>query len=315
MEPFIRTSKIKYIRLAAVIAIIGNAILAAMKIVVGTISNSGALIGAGIDSSTDIFISIITLFIVKIISKPADAKHPWGHGRAETIATAILSFIIFFAGAQLIIASVSNLASGEQLLMPSAIAIVVSCISIAGKILLALCQHFLGKRADSAMVKANAKNMASDVLISTGVLIGLVISNITGSAYADSIIALLIGAWIIKTAIGIFLEANLELMDGNNDTKPYHVIVAAVNAVEGASNPHRARMRRIAGFWDIDLDIEVSPELTVAEAHAIASQIETEIKQRLENVFDIMVHIEPFGDTTDEAFGLSENEMSNTPPS
>ena len=310
MDTRVDNTKIKYIRLAAIIAIAGNAALAAVNIAAGILSGSSALIGAGIDSSTDIFISIITLFIVKVISKPADAKHPWGHGRAETIGAAILSFIIFFAGAQLIISSVSNLISGERQFIPSTIAIIVSCVSIAGKILLALCQHTLGKRADSAIVKANAKNMASDVLISLGVLVGLIISSITGAAYADSIIALLIGVWILKTATEIFLEANLELMDGNNDTKPYHVIVDAVKAVDGASNPHRARMRRIAGFWDIDLDIEVNPELTVSQAHIIASQIEKEIKRRLENVFDIMIHIEPFGDKTDEAFGLSENEMN-----
>jgi cation diffusion facilitator family transporter len=160
------------------------------------------------------------------------------------------------------------------------------------------------------MIKANGKNMTSDVLVSLGVLIGLVISTVTGSAYADTIIAALIGLWIIKTAVGVFLEANLELMDGNPNTEPYHVILDAVNAVEGASNPHRARMRRIAGFWDIDFDIDVAPESTVIEAHNIASQVEAEIKNRLESVYDIMIHIEPSGgDDNDEIFGLSENMM------
>ena len=300
--------KVKYIRLAAVIAIAGNAILATLKIIAGTVSGSGALIGAGIDSSTDILISIITLVIVKIMSKPADAQHPWGHGRAETISTAVLSFIIFFAGAQLIFSSVANFS--EPYFVYSTFAIIVSVISIFGKIALALCQHFLGKRADSAMVKANAKNMASDVLISIGVLAGLVISSVTGFAQADSIIAIVIGLWIIKTAIGIFLEANLELMDGSDSLEKYRFVVDAVNAVEGASKPHRLRMRRIAGFWDIDLDIEVNPDLTVAEAHGIALQVEREIKLRLENVFDIVIHIEPSGDSTDEAYGLSEDELN-----
>jgi cation diffusion facilitator family transporter len=204
-----------------------------------------------------------------------------------------------------------NLISNEQNVIPSLIAIIVSVVSIIGKILLAWCQHVLGKRADSAMLRANAKNMASDVLISFGVLVGLIISAMTGTAYADTIIALLIGSWIIKTAIGIFLESNLELMDGSNGIEPYRIIFEAVEAVEGASNPHRARMRRIAGFWDIDLDIDVKPEYTVVEAHRIASQVEKEIKLRLDNVFDIMIHIEPYGDNAVEAYGLSEDEMNN----
>ena len=305
----INNDKAKYIRIAAITAIAGNAVLAALKIIIGIISKSGALIGDGIDSSTDVLVSIITLVIVRIISRPADKEHPWGHGRAETISTVLLAFIIFFAGAQLIISSISNLISGEQRFAPSPAAVIAALISIAVKILLAWGQYILGKRANSIIIKANAKNMASDVLISLGVLVGLVISYFTGSAYADTIIALLIGAWIIKTAVGIFLEANLELMDGNNDMEPYRIIVRSVNSVEGASNPHRARIRRVAGFWDIDFDIDVAPDCSVLEAHNIASRVENEIKQNLENVYDIMIHIEPRGDDVAEAFGLSESEM------
>ena len=175
--------------------------------------------------------------------------------------------------------------------------------------MLAINQYILGKRANSAMLKANAKNMAADVLISFGVLVGFAIAYLTDSGHADSVMAILIGVWIIKTAIGIFLETNLELMDGNSDIKQYQIIVEAVSAVEGASNPHRARMRRIAGFWDIDLDINVNPQISVIEAHEIASKVEQEIKKRLDEVFDIMIHIEPCGDDAVEAFGLSESDM------
>ena len=303
------TDKHKYIRIAAITAITGNAFLAALKIIIGIFSDSTALIGDGIDSLTDVIISILALVIVKIISKPADKEHPWGHGRAETISTVFLSFVIFFAGAQLIISSISNLVSGNQHFVPSMMAVIATLISIVGKVLLAWSQHILGARANSIIIKANAKNMASDVLISFGVLAGLVISSFTGSAYADTVIALFIGVWIIKTAIEIFLEANLELMDGNNDMAPYRVIASAVNSVEGANNPHRARIRRIAGLWDIDFDIDVDPKCTVLEAHGIASQVEKEIKQNLENVYDIMIHIEPRGYDAAEVFGLSEREM------
>jgi len=304
-------AKTKYMRIAAIIAIIGNSVLAALKIVVGFMSQSGALIGDGVDSSTDVLISMITLVIVRFISKPADKIHPWGHKRAETIATAFLSFVIFFAGAQLIVNSISNLITGNHNATPSVIAIAVAVISIVGKLLLAYSQYSLGKRADSAIIKANAKNMASDVLISVGVLIGFVITAITGTAHADSIIALLIGGWIIKTALGIFADVNLELMDGNNNPESYKVIIDAVNSVEGASNPHHARMRCISGFWDISFDINVNPECTVQESHQIASLVENEIKKRLENIYDIIIHIEPRGDETSEGFGLTEDEINN----
>ena len=302
-------SKAGYIRIAAIIALLGNAILAIAKITVGFVSNSAALIGDGIDSSTDVLISIITLAVVRVISKPADAKHPWGYGRAETIATAFLSFVILFAGIHLIINSISNLITGEHNVVPSTMAFAVTLASVIGKFLLAWSQYVLGKRADSSMIKANAKNMASDVLISFGVLAGLTVSVVTDSAYADSIIAILIGLWIMKTAIGIFLEVNLELMDGTNNKEPYHIIIEAVNGVDGAFNPHRARVRQVAGFWDISFDIDVDPKSTVEDAHQIAGEVENCIKQHLENVYDIMIHIEPKGDEESEVFGLSENEI------
>jgi len=305
----IRKDKLKYIRMAAVISLTGNVLLAVLKIIVGTLSSSTALIGDGIDSASDVVISLVTFFVAKTISKPADTGHPWGHGRAEIVATVFLSFIIFFAGAQLIIASISNLINGNQQMAPSIIGILAALVSIIGKCLLAWSQFKLGNRAGSSMLKANGKNLASDMLISFSVLIGLVISILTRSMFADTIFAVLIGAWIIKTAIGIFLEANLELMDGNKDTEPYRVITEAVDAVEGAYHPHRARMRRVAGFWDIDFDIYVDPKATVYKAHQIASQVEKEIKLRLENVYDIMIHVEPLGDDALETFGLSEDQM------
>ena len=304
--------KIRTISIAAITALSGNFILALLKIITGVYSGSSALLADGIDSSADVLISVIALVIVGIITKPADKQHPWGHGRAETVATALLSFTLFFTGAQLIINSVSGFAFDRQSTVPSSIAIIVTIVSIAGKIILAWSQYIFGKRADSSMIKANAKNMAGDVFISLGVLAGLAISNFMGSALADTIIAMLIGVWIIKTSIGIFLETNLELMDGNSGLEPYRVIIDAVNSVDGASNPHRARMRSIAGFWDIDLDIDVDPKCTVMEAHRIASQVEKEIKLRLENVFDIMIHIEPCGNDEIETYGLSEDDMCDT---
>ena len=302
-------NKVNTIRLASIIALSGNAVLALLKIVTGVISSSSALVADGFDSSADVLISVIALVVVRIISKPADAEHPWGHGRAETVATALLSFILFFIGGQLIASALPSLISGELKAVPSPIAVVVTLISITGKIALAISQQALGKRADSAMVKANAKNMASDVLVSISVLVGLIISTLTGKATADAIITMLIGAWIIKTAIGIFLESNRELMDGNNDMESYKIIVDVVNASNGAANPHRVRMRRIAEFWDIDLDIDVDPSCTVKEAHIIATEIEQEIKRQLGSVYDIVIHVEPRGDNSAEAFGLTEKHI------
>ena len=302
--------KVNLVRSAALISIIGNLILAVLKIVVGISSRSKALVADGIDSSSDVFISIVSLLIVNVIAKPADEEHPWGHRRAETITTAFLSFVLFFTGAQLIINTFTGLFAPNGTAVATTAAFVVAIASMVGKSLIALSQHLLGKRANSQMIVANSKNMVGDILISSCVVVGLGISRFTDSHIADSVIAILIGLWIIKTAIGIFLEVNVELMDGNTGLEPYRVIIEAVNAVEGACSPHRARMRRVAGFWDIDFDIHVDPRCSIKEAHDIACEVEVEVKKRMENVLDVMIHIEPEGDIGDsESFGLTEEAM------
>jgi cation diffusion facilitator family transporter len=194
--------------------------------------------------------------------------------------------------------------------IPDAGALAAALISIAGKGLLAWSQYLLGKKANSPMLKANAKNMTSDVLLSAGVLIGLALSLLFNLESADSIMAILVGLWVIKSAVGIIMEVNMELMDGAPGTESYQAVFEAVRSIPEAGNPHRARMRRIAGLWDIDLDIEVKPNITVMEAHWIAHRVESAIKERMEGVYDIMVHIEPSGNLEDEGYGLSETPVS-----
>jgi cation diffusion facilitator family transporter len=304
-------NKARLIRAASLTALFGNILLAAVKIGTGIYAGSLAVIGDGIDSSVDVLIAVMTLLVARIISRPADAGHPWGHGRAETVATALLSFILFFAGAQLILNSGREIIFGAEREVPSKYALVVTLVSIAGKLLLAWSQYMFGKKANSLMLAANAKNMSADVLLSAGVLAGLGLSIFFNIAVIDSWAALLVGVWVIKSALGIFFEANTELMDGGSDKAFYQAVFDAVNSVEEAGHPHRVRMRRIAGMWDIDIDIEVPPNIRLIEAHKIARKVEAAIKKRIENVYDIMIHVEPAGNIENEGYGLSEEILKN----
>jgi len=303
------------IRTASLTALAGNTILAALKIRLGLYAGSLAVTGDGIDSSVDVLIAIMTLIVGRVISRPADKEHPWGHGRAETVATAILSCILFFAGAQLILNSAGRLftlkGGGVSAEAPEFPALIAALISIIGKSLLSWSQYYFGKKAGSAMLRANGKNMTGDVILSAGVLAGTGLSIWFNMGIIDSAAAILVGLWVMKSAVSIFIEVNTELMDGS-DTELYREVFAAVYTVEGAGNPHRTRMRRIAGLWDIDIDIEVAPELPVREAHRIASRVEQAIKERVEDVYDIMVHVEPAGESgrhDGESYGVSEGEL------
>lgn len=299
--------KAHIIKIASLVALAGNTLLAIMKIATGIYAGSLAVIGDGIDSSVDVLIAVMSLIVARIISRPADEGHPWGHGRAETVATALLSCILFFAGAQLVLSSGRDIIWGAEREAPSLPALVVTIVSIVGKLILAWLQHVFGKKADSPMLRANAKNMTADVLLSTGVLAGLGFSIFFNIGVIDSWAAVLVGLWVIKTALGIFTEVNTELMDGGSDKAFYRMVFDAVKSVDEAGNPHRVRMRRIAGLWDIDIDIEVSPEKTVIEAHRIARKVEKNIKKRIVNVYDIVVHVEPTGNQEKEGYGLSED--------
>ena len=304
------TDKARIIRVASLTALFGNALLAVMKLGIGIFAGSHAVIGDGIDSLVDVLIAIMSLAVARIIALPADQDHPWGHGRAETVATALLSFMLFFAGAQLIFNSAKDIIIGAQREVPSLPALIVTIISIIGKLLLAWSQYLFGKKANSLMLTANAKNMTADVLLSVGVLAGLGLSMIFNIGIIDSWAAVLVGVWVIKSAIGIFIEANLELMDGGSDKALYQAVFEAVKSVEGAGHPHRVRMRRIAGLWDIDIVIEVPPNKTVIEAHWIAYKVESAIKARVEHIYDIMIHIEPEGNVENESYGLSEDTFN-----
>lgn len=295
---------------ASWISVVGNAFLAFIKITLGMISGSIAVVADGIDSATDIATSFITLFTARLLSKPPNVRFPYGYEKADTVATKALSFIIFFAGAQLLISTVTRIITGQVSEMPTKLAFYVTIISVIGKLSMSIYLKYIGKNTNSSMLFANSRNMQNDVLISTGVLIGLFFTFIFELPIIDSLTALLVSFWIIKVAVQIFFQANTELMDGMKDPVLYCELFKAVKEVQGAHNPHRVRLRKIGSQIMISMDVEVDPFITVHEAHNIAIKIEESIKMNVPNVYDIVVHIEPKGNEEDnEKFGLTENDV------
>lgn len=304
-------SKDKILIKTSWVSTIGNSILALGKITIGLISGSLAVIGDGIDSATDVVISIVMILTAKIMNRPPDQKYAYGYEKAETIATKVLSLVIFYAGIQMLVSSIKSIFSSEVKEMPGIIAIYVTIFSIIGKLLLSWYQYRQGKKINSSLLIANAKNMQNDVLISAGVLLGLFFTFILKLPILDSIAGLLISIFILKTAIGIFMDSNIELMDGVKDTSVYNKIFEAVEEVEGACNPHRVRTRLIGNMYLIDLDVEADGDISLCEAHEIAQAVEENIKRYVENVYDIVVHVEP-KDThhTEEKFGIDKKMIT-----
>lgn len=313
-ESLTQDKRTQLVRTASFIALGGNLALCVLKLAAGFITGSLAVLGDGLDTATDVAIAVMVVLVSFIINKPSDTRYPWGRQRAETIASMMLAFIIMLAGIQLFIAAINRLLQvyrGTVLPMPQRIAMIVTGASIAGKLLLAFNQYLFGKKAQSLMILTNARNMVNDIVISSSVLIGFILSLVFHAPYFDPLIALLVSCWIMKSAVTLFIEINVELMDGNTNEQAYEQLFAAVATIPQVKNPHRARIRKMANLWDIDLDIEVEGTMSVNEAHTIAEKTSLAIRNTLGNVYDIVIHIEPYNsDRNGESYGLSLADVS-----
>lgn len=290
------------------ISAIGNLILSLSKITVGIISGSLAVIGDGIDSASDVIISVVMILTAHIVNRPPSRKYAYGYQKAEGIATKILSLVILYAGIHMFASSISVLFSDETRELPNQLAIYVTIFSIIGKLGLSWYQYKKGKQIKSQLLIANAVNMRNDIFISLSVLLGLVFTYVCNMPILDVITGLLISLFIIKSAIDIFIESNVSLMDGIHNEDIYKDIFKAVESVPGASNPHRVRSRQIGNMYMIALDIEVDGNITLIQAHQIANKVEDSIRENIENVYDIVVHVEPNGkDHPCEKFGVDKN--------
>jgi len=295
---------------ASWVGVIGNALLSLLKIVIGIISGSLAVIADGIDSASDIVTSLITLFTARIMMRPPNIRYPYGYMKADTIATKALAFVILFAGAQLAISTIRNFLVGYERDLPGMLAIYVTIVSIIGKFLLARHQLSKGKQTNSEMLKANARNMQNDVVISVSVLVGLVFTFLLEMPILDSVTALFVSIWILKVGFQIFMQTNRDLMDANTDPGLYKKVFGAVDQVEGAANPHRVRIRKIGNYYMVALDLEVDGDISSRKAHEICVKVEDIIRRDINNVFDIMIHIEPAGFEHDEKlYGVSPHNL------
>jgi cation diffusion facilitator family transporter len=303
-----RTHKIK---IASWVAIGGNGVLALFKIGAGFYAGSLSVVADGVDSSGDVLISFMTLFIAYLLTKPPSLRFPYGYGKAEPNATIALSFVIFFAGAQMAISSIRRLVEGSSAETPGKLAIIAIVVSIIGKLFLAWYQRFVGKSTKSSMLIANAKNMQGDVAISASVLVGLIFTDIFKWPVLDTVVALFVSIWVIWVAVRIFIETNLELMDGNIERKIYKKVFEIVESVPEVKNPHRMRIRKAGHQLMINIDIELDGEMSLSHAHEISHIVEKQIRKGIEqDVLDVIIHVEPFGDIIhEEKLGITKDVL------
>ena len=269
-----------------------------------------AILADGIDTSTDIFTSFVILLSSRISGKPPDETHPYGHERAETIASKIISFVMFYAGASLLVESVKRLVKQEFSLELTLTAFIVVGISVAGKTFLFLYKLSLGKRLNSPATISDALNMRNDIMISATVLAGMVAMKTFGWWWLDSLLAIFVSIMILRTSFSVFYEAAYELMDGMKRTEldMYDDIFAVLERFPNVHNPHRVRIRKVGTRHFIEMDIEVDGKMSVKDAHELTVKIRKEMLKRRDDIEDVTIHVEPLGNVEEEGFGLKKGE-------
>ncbi|MFC0473632.1 cation diffusion facilitator family transporter [Halalkalibacter kiskunsagensis] len=285
------------VRFAAWVGIVGNIILAILKAVIGIMANSRALIADAVHSASDVVGSVVVLIGVRAAKLPPDRDHPYGHGKAESVAAIIVAVLLFIVGFEIALGAFQSFF--EPVEVPKIIAIYAVIFSIVVKELMFRYKYQLGKKYKSEALMTDAWHHRSDVFSSFAALIGIGAAilgghlNISWLVYGDSIasafVAILIGkmAWSLgKQSIHNALDHVLHEEDTVEMKK------AAAN-VQGVLNIDAFLAREHGHYVIIDIKVAVEPSITVEEGHTIGKRVKERLLEE-KNVHDVLVHINPY---------------------
>lgn len=275
-----------------------NAALMVLKIAVGWLGHSDALVADGVHSLSDFATDVVVLIFVGIAYKGADSRHPYGHGKFETFASLLIAVALLAVAAGIIASGIGNISaslSGSALPRPDVWTIVVAALSIASKEWLYRYTVREGRRIDSAALIANGWHHRSDAISSIATLVGVSASYFLGDHWRilDPIASILIGIFIIVSAVQIATPSVNELLERSLPDEVVKKIAAIISAVPGVISYHKLRTRRNGRSYIIDVDIQVDPDITVTAGHCIAGAVTRTLREQLgENVIT-SIHVEP----------------------
>ena len=273
----------------AIISIIAYLCLSSLKLFIGSIANSEALRADGLNNVTDIIASIAILIGLRFSQKPADHDHPYGHWKAETVASLVASFIMAAVGIQVLSTAISSIFIGKQE-SPDLISAWTGIFSAVIMYFVYRYNRNLGRKINSQAVMAAAKDNLSDAWVSIGAAIGIIGSQFH-LPWLDSVTAVIVGLLICKTAWDIFRDATHQLTDGFDEEMVESYKVTALT-VAGVNCVKDVRARSYGNNYVVDMVILVSPHLDIQEAHDISTEVEHILKSE-HGVFDVHVHVEP----------------------
>ena len=269
-------------------------ILAVIKIVLGFIGQSGALIADGIHSFSDLITDWVTWYAAKLSGDAPDDDHPYGHERFETVATLGLSIFLAIVGTIIIFDGFGRFSNPNELKHESWL-IAAATLSILSKEGLYWYTVKVAKNVKSDLLKANAWHHRTDAFSSIVVVIGI-IGAANGYFFFDSVAAILVGVLIIYIGWQLGFEATKELVDTSINQEDIKALHLALSEIKGVKSVHTLRTRKVGHKKSADVHVQVNPFLSVSEGHIISVSVERVAKECIEELDDVTVHIDPEND-------------------
>ena len=272
-----------------------NLVLALAQLVGGWLSQSQALVADGAHTLSDLASDVLVLFAARKANAAADARHPYGHGRIETLATVGVGMVLMAVALGIVLDAGRRLMSPQDLLTPTPLALLLAAAAIVSKETL---YHYTMRHARqlrSSLLKANAWHHRSDVVSSIVVLIG-VGATLAGWSFMDAAAAVLVALLIGRMGAQMIWDSAHELIDTGVEPGEQERMLQAARAIDGVRGAHELRTRRMGGTLLADVHVIVAPRISVSEGHRISESVCSALRGVHEDLNDILVHIDPEDD-------------------
>ncbi len=267
--------------------------LAVVKIVTGLFAGSTSVVADGLESAGDVLASGFVFLGLTLAAKPADSDHPYGHGRAETLTGLLVGLMLAAAGIAISFHAIRMV--GEPSLPPAAYAVWPLMGSIAVKAVLSGVKYRIGKTIGSAALAADAWNDAVDIVSGLAALaaVSLTLYDPQRFLAADHYGGFVVGVIVIFTGLRVARDTGLQLMDTMPDARMMRTIRDVAQKVSGVEGVEKCFARKTGLQYHVDLHLEVDPDISVRSSHDIAERVRQRIRQDVNWVADVLVHVEP----------------------
>jgi cation diffusion facilitator family transporter len=279
-----------------------NALLMIIKLAAGYWGHSDAVFADGIESACDLVAVSGTLLALKYGRQPFDREHPYGHGRAESLAALLISLIILASGIWILVDAILSIIR-QQFMQPGWIAVAAALLTIGSKEWLYRFSAGLGRQLESPSLLAVAQDHRKDALTSVATLIG-VVGAVAGFGIMDPLAAGLTSFFILHIGWETLRGACHDLLDGSVQSEFLTQVTQLAEGVAQVEHVHEIRARRSGQYVIIDLKLEMDPQMTVKQSHSIATAVKRLIFEQFPNVGDVMIHINPHDEEHEDLIRL-----------